>query len=166
MLLVTSGDITFRSSDGVLFRIDKWRLALVSNAFPSVTSCSLNEVVELSENSDTLQILFIFAYPNWPIPDIGALSFCALVDLLNAADKYAFTAATEISLSHLQKYAQAHSSEIIILAGRHNYSTLLAAVAPYLVDLKGETIAAMGFSADICTKWVGSQKTLSDLNET
>lgn len=69
-------------------------------------------------------------------------------------------------ISSFRKYAQAHCSEIIILAGRHNYSTLLAAVAPYLVDLKGETIAAMGFSADLCTKWVGSQKPLSDLNET
>ncbi|KAJ3898214.1 hypothetical protein F5879DRAFT_812921 [Lentinula edodes] len=165
-LLVTSGDIAFRSSNGVLFRIDKWRLALVSDAFPAVIPSSMDEVVELSENSNTLQILFIFAYPNWPIPDIGALSFCALVDLLNAADKYAFRAAIEISLSHLQKYAQAHSFEIMILAGKHNYSTLLAAVAPYLVDLKSERIAAMGFSADLCTKWVRFEKTLSDLNHT
>ncbi|KAJ3739621.1 hypothetical protein EV360DRAFT_58051, partial [Lentinula raphanica] len=146
-------DITFRSSDGVLFRIDQWRLELVSDGFPP-TSCRSNGLEKIDLDSQTLEMLFAFVYPNLPIPDIGALPFDALVKLLNAADKYAFYSAIEISLCHLQKYVEQRPFEILQLAGRHNHRTLLAAVAPHLVYVPPEDLKSMGFSTDLCDKWV------------
>ncbi|KAJ3834511.1 hypothetical protein F5878DRAFT_645070 [Lentinula raphanica] len=151
--LFTTGDVSFRSSDGVLFRVDQWRLEFVSDVFPPIR-CLPNEVVPLNEDSQTLGILFTFLYPARPIPDIGALSFNDLVKLLNATDKYAFNSAIEISLFHFQKYAQAYPLRVLLLAGTHNHGTLLAAVAPYLVNLKPEVVEVVGFSTKLCTKWI------------
>ncbi|KAJ3721293.1 hypothetical protein C8R42DRAFT_710341 [Lentinula raphanica] len=151
--LFTTGDVSFRSSDGVHFRIDQWRLEFISNMFPPII-CHPNEVIELSEDAKTLEILFTFLYPNRSTPDIGALSFDDLVKLVNATNKYAFNSAIEISLSlHFQKYAQSFPLRVLLLAGTHNNSALLAAVAPYLINLKPEVIETIGFSAKLCTKW-------------
>ncbi|KAJ3756485.1 hypothetical protein EV360DRAFT_47877, partial [Lentinula raphanica] len=151
-------DVSFRSSDGVIFRIDQWRLALMTDAFPPASSgCRPEGVVQLyDEDSETLEMLFVFLYPNLSIPDIGALPYDALVKLLNAADKYALTSAIEICLCYLQKYVEDCPLEILKLAGRHNHYTLLAAVAPYLVNLLPAELKSKGFSPDLCDKWVSS----------
>ncbi|KAJ3762777.1 hypothetical protein EV360DRAFT_78996 [Lentinula raphanica] len=148
----TTGDVSFHSNDGVLFRIDQWRLNLVSDGFPPL-SCRSDGLEEIDEDSQTLEMLFAFAYPNLSIPDIGALPFDALVKLLNAADKYAFYSAIEICLCHLQKYAEVSPFEILQLAGRHNHRTLLVAVAPYVVNLPPEKLKSMGFHTDLCDQW-------------
>ncbi|KAJ3819655.1 hypothetical protein F5880DRAFT_1616258 [Lentinula raphanica] len=147
-----NGNVSFRSSDGILFRVDQWHLVFASTVFPPLC-CLPDEVVELTESSETLEILFTFVYPNLPIPDIGLLPFDALKSLFLAADKYAFNAVIEISLSHLHKYVQAHPFEILTMAGRYNTKSLLTAVAPYAVSISPELLEAMGFSTDLCTKW-------------
>ncbi|KAJ3816285.1 hypothetical protein F5880DRAFT_1619527, partial [Lentinula raphanica] len=149
----TSGNVSIRSSDGVIFRIDQWRLEFLTEGFPLDISCRPDEVVVLEEDSDTLEMLFTFLFPNRDIPDIGALPFNPLVKLLRAADKYAFLSATELSLSHLQKYVQTWPMYILILAGKHNDRTLLAALAPHLVNVHPEVIKTVGFSTDLCKKW-------------
>ncbi|KAJ3760780.1 hypothetical protein EV360DRAFT_39078, partial [Lentinula raphanica] len=148
-------DVSFLSSDGVLFRIDQWRLELITDAFPPTgIRCLPDELVKLHEDSQTLDMLFVFVYPNLSIPDIGALPFDALVKLLNAADKYAFHSAIEICLCHLQKYVESCPLEILELAGRHNHRTLLAALAPRLVNLPPEELKSKGFCSELCDKWV------------
>ncbi|KAJ3817568.1 hypothetical protein F5880DRAFT_1492708 [Lentinula raphanica] len=154
--IVTTGNVSFRSCDGVLFRIDQWRLEFVAEGFPLDISCRPDEVVPLEEDSQTIAMLFTFLYPNREIPDIGALSFNGIVKLLEAADKYAFNAAIEISLLHLQEYAQTWPLRVLTLAGRHNDRVLLAALAPHLVNLKPEVIEIVGFSTVLCDKWVST----------
>ncbi|KAJ3968518.1 hypothetical protein EV361DRAFT_805476, partial [Lentinula raphanica] len=149
-------NVSFRSCDGVLFRIDQWRLEFIAEGFPLDISCRPDEVVALDEDSQTLTFLFTFLYPDREIPDIGALSFNVIVKLLDAADKYAFNAAIEISLLHLQEYAQIWPLRILTLAGRHNDRFLLAALAPHLVNLRPEVIELVGFSTDLCNKWVST----------
>ncbi|KAJ3764229.1 hypothetical protein EV360DRAFT_77648 [Lentinula raphanica] len=151
----TTGNVSFRSSDGVVFRIDQWRLDFVSNyGFPVGISCLPDELVPLDEDSQTLDMLFTFMYSDRSIPNIGALPFDTLVKLLNAVDKYAMNAAIEICLCHLQRYAQTWPMRILMLAGRHNCGTLLAAVAPHLVNITPEVIETLGFSTKLCKKWV------------
>ncbi|KAJ3965239.1 hypothetical protein EV361DRAFT_873362 [Lentinula raphanica] len=151
--LFTTGNVSFRSCDGVLLRTDQWRLEFVAEGFPLDIRPGPDEVVVLNEDSNTLEMLFTFLYPNREMPNIGALSFDALVKLLEAADKYAFNAALEIGLSHLQRYAQSWPLRILTLAGRHNDGPLLAALAPHLVNLKPEVIEIVGFSTSLCAKW-------------
>ncbi|KAJ3718807.1 hypothetical protein C8R42DRAFT_585361, partial [Lentinula raphanica] len=147
-------DVSFRSSDGVLFRTDKWRLEFISDGgFPPM-SCNSDEVVELTEESETLKILFTFFYPHLAILDIGALPFDKLSKFFDAADKYAINTAIAISLLHLQKYVKDHPSEILALAGRHNHGPLLAVVAPYVVNVDPEKLKALGFSIKLRAKWV------------
>ncbi|KAJ3770273.1 hypothetical protein FB446DRAFT_606193, partial [Lentinula raphanica] len=131
-------NVCFRSSDGILFRVDQSHLVFASEkVFPPIC-CLPDEVVELFEDSKTLEILFTFAYPNRPIPDLGLLSFDELKNLFVAADKYAFNAAIEICLAHLHKFVQAHPFEILGMAGRYNTKSLLTAVAPYAVNISPE----------------------------
>ncbi|KAJ3752702.1 hypothetical protein EV360DRAFT_54771, partial [Lentinula raphanica] len=153
-------NISFLSSDGVPFRLDRWHLALVSTVLLPIC-CLTDEVVELQEDSQTLEILFNFVYPARSIPDIGALSFDALMNLFNAADKYAFNSAIEISLSHFQKFAKAHPFQILTSAARRNHATLLATVAPYSVNLSPKLLEALGFSTELCTEWVSLRLTLA-----
>ncbi|KAF9068368.1 hypothetical protein BDP27DRAFT_1364098 [Rhodocollybia butyracea] len=147
----TTGNVSFRSSDHILFRLDRMHLEFASNAFPSATS---DEVIELSEESDILEILFTFVYPRLPIPDIDLLSFDTLVRLIEAAYKYALNAALEIALLHLQKHASEHRLEVLRIAGAHNCGALLAAVAPYYANKTTQYIEDLGFSAKHCVKWV------------
>ncbi|KAJ3760781.1 hypothetical protein EV360DRAFT_80841 [Lentinula raphanica] len=151
--LFKHGNVTFRSSDGIVFRIDQWRLEFMASGFPLDISCRPDEVVALDEDSRSLEILFTFLYPDRDIPDIGALPFDKLVKLLKAADKYAFLPALELSLSHLQKYVQTWPLRIFTLAGMHNNSTLLAALAPHLANVTPAVIETVGFSTDLCAKW-------------
>ncbi|KAJ3816627.1 hypothetical protein F5880DRAFT_1512493 [Lentinula raphanica] len=148
----TTGNVAFRSSDDVLFRMDQWHLVFVSKIFPPIC-CLPDEVVQLHEDSETLELLFTFVYPDLSIPDIGSLSFDTLKKLFVAADKYAFNAVIEICLAHFHRFAQTHPFEILTLAGPYNHRSLLTAVAPYAVNLTPELLAALGFSADLCVKW-------------
>ncbi|KAJ3762778.1 hypothetical protein EV360DRAFT_66802 [Lentinula raphanica] len=148
-----TGNVTFQSSDGIIFRIDQWRLEFMAEGFPLDISCRPDEVVPFDADSTTLEILFTFLYPSRDIPDIGALPFDKLVKLLKVADKHAFLAAMELSLSHLQKYVQTWPLRILTLAGMHNNRTLLAALAPHLVNVIPEVIEIVGFSAELRDKW-------------
>jgi hypothetical protein len=149
------GDVTIRSSDRVLFRVHKVNLAIASEAFPSIvgTSASSDEVVDFTEDAKTLDILFHFAYPSRPIPNLGSLSFKELMEVAEAAGKWGLNYGLELSCFHLQKYACNHSEEILRFAGRYDSEYLVAAVAPYLVTMPTDAVAALGVSSKTCVKW-------------
>jgi len=79
LLAVQDGDVTIRSSDGVLFRVHKVNLDIASEAFPPAINVRADDVVDFAEDAGTLEILLYFVYPSRPIPDLGSLPFETLM---------------------------------------------------------------------------------------
>ncbi|KZP11919.1 hypothetical protein FIBSPDRAFT_837052 [Athelia psychrophila] len=90
-------DMTFASSDNVLFKIKQWYLKANSEGFspPEGTSASSSdEIVNLAEPAETLDLLFQFVYPQRQ-PDLRKLSTERILELAEAAEKYQVFAAME-----------------------------------------------------------------------
>ncbi|KIK51186.1 hypothetical protein GYMLUDRAFT_404898 [Collybiopsis luxurians FD-317 M1] len=148
-----NGDVTFRSSDRVLFKVHRLNLEVVSQVFPATKLTSSNEIANLEEDSTTLDILFSFLYPD-RIPNLTPLSFEKIVDVANAANKYGMDAAMIICHLHLQEFASKYPVTILKLAGQHDSDRLIAAVAPYLLSLTPTEVQSMGVPSKYCVKWV------------
>lgn len=80
-------DVIFRSCDDVLFKIHRRNLEFATGGFPPSDFETLNEIVQLTEQSSTLEILFQYVYPLRQ-PDISSVSFDTLALVAEAAEKY------------------------------------------------------------------------------
>lgn len=82
------GDVTFQSSDGVLFRVHRKNLEVCADGFPpSGFALADGEIIPLSETSVTLDLLFQFMYPRRH-PALDTTPFHVLEPLAEAAEKY------------------------------------------------------------------------------
>ena len=88
-------DITFQSSDRVLFHAHRKNLETNSAAFPPAEMLVCDEFVPLSEDSTTLELLFSFMYPRRH-PDLESTPCEILAPLAEAAEKYEVFAAMNI----------------------------------------------------------------------
>ena len=89
-------DVTFQSSDGILFRIHKINLKVGTGGFVVPPEFEThNEIACLTEAAMTLELLFQFCYPDHR-PDVEALEFDALALLAEAAEKYQVFSAMDI----------------------------------------------------------------------
>ena len=88
-------DITFRSCDGLLFKIHRSNLAAGSEGFAAPPGTHSQEIVSLIETGDTLELLFQFMYPQRQ-PDLINMDFKQLAELAEAAEKYQVFAAMAI----------------------------------------------------------------------
>jgi hypothetical protein len=88
-------DVTFQSSDGILFRIHKINLKVNTGGFVLPEFETHNEIVCLTETAMTLELLFQFCYSDHR-PDVEALDFDALALLAEAAEKYQVFSAMDI----------------------------------------------------------------------
>ena len=88
-------DVTFQSSDGILFRIHKINLKVGTGGFVPPEFETHDEIVCLTETAMTLELLFQFCYPDHR-PDVEALEFDALALLAEAAEKYQVFSAMDI----------------------------------------------------------------------
>ncbi|KAF7976514.1 hypothetical protein HWV62_6327 [Athelia sp. TMB] len=91
-------DMTFRSCDGTLFKVHRKNLETSSEGFsPPPGTSSRDEIVSLTENRDTLDLLFQYIYPQRQ-PDLAEIDFKQLAELSEAAEKYqVFSAMTQIN---------------------------------------------------------------------
>ncbi|KAG6917842.1 hypothetical protein DXG01_000747 [Tephrocybe rancida] len=81
-------NVVFRSSDGVLFHIHTANLDFASDGFPpTAITPEPQEIVQLSEDETTLDLLFRFVYPRM-LPDLEGLTFETLAQLAEAVEKY------------------------------------------------------------------------------
>ncbi|KAF8603552.1 hypothetical protein BDV93DRAFT_523316 [Ceratobasidium sp. AG-I] len=63
------GDLTLRSNDGVEFLVHSVILGVASSAFAGLLAVGTNkDVVNLSENAETLSHILKFIYPNKKMP--------------------------------------------------------------------------------------------------
>ncbi|KAG6905614.1 hypothetical protein DXG01_001687 [Tephrocybe rancida] len=81
-------DVIFRSADKKLYRIHTNLLEFASDGFPPVEfKPGATEVVDLSEDSTTLEMMFRFVYPRLT-PSLENIEIADLVRLAEAVEKY------------------------------------------------------------------------------
>ncbi|KAF8989146.1 hypothetical protein BDQ17DRAFT_1434632 [Cyathus striatus] len=81
-------DVTFKSSDRVLFALHKENLANHAGGFPPADSTVGAETIDLAEESEILELLFQFVYPLNDVPDLLDVPLTLLMKLSRAAEKY------------------------------------------------------------------------------
>ncbi|KAF8990732.1 hypothetical protein BDQ17DRAFT_1371608 [Cyathus striatus] len=141
----SDADVTFKSSDGILFALHKKNLAQHTGGFPPEETCAGPEVIELSEESETLELLFQFVYPP-DDPSLKGVPFTSLLKLAHAAEKYmvyiARSACRMCMLYLLQRYHYENALEnlkkedlksIVKYAAEHSYMDIMDDVASLLV---------------------------------
>ncbi|KAG5644450.1 hypothetical protein DXG03_008349 [Asterophora parasitica] len=131
-------EITFKSSDGRLFKLHKKHLEVGAGGFPpSEFSQEPDEVVPLPESSETLEVLFQYLYPaRHPLllKLEDAISFGVLASVAEAAEKYQVYMAMDVYMKAMGAKLHDHPCEILIYAEKHGYTTLLDQAAILLLD--------------------------------
>lgn len=103
-----SADITFKSSDNVLFKIHSKYLEATSAGFTPPSPVAMNqEAVLLDEPSDVLEILFRFIHPpseaqQYRQPTMLGVKSEILFGVAEAAEKYLVFGAMNICLSRME----------------------------------------------------------------
>lgn len=98
-----NADVSFRSVDGVVFRLHRVNLKVASDGFAPdlIQSHTIDEYVDLPETAATLELLFLFVYPKRH-PTLEAVEFEVLAPLAEAAEKYQVFAAMNICLVRMK----------------------------------------------------------------
>ena len=101
-------DLTLQSSDGVLYKVHRKNLVLHSETFAAADAISAatgavdnSEIVSLSENSATLDLLLQFMYRQRQ-PDLAIVAFEILSELAEAAEKYEVYSAMAMCHVHMR----------------------------------------------------------------
>ncbi|KAJ6495172.1 hypothetical protein C8R45DRAFT_1212063 [Mycena sanguinolenta] len=129
------GDVTFQSSDGILFRVHRKNLEVCADGFPpSGFAVADGEIIPLSETSVTLDLLFQFMYPRRH-PALDTTPFNVLEPLAEAAEKYQVFPAMNICHIRLRDMVHEHPVEVAIYAAKHDYPFLISEVAPMMISM-------------------------------
>ncbi|KAJ7907681.1 hypothetical protein B0H13DRAFT_1715765 [Mycena leptocephala] len=145
-------DVTFQSSDGVLICVHRVNLQTHTEGFPPAEIATQEEVCPLSESSSTLEVLFQFIYlRRHPTPD--NMPFAKVAALTEAAEKYQVYSAMNICHLRMKAFLPSHAPEILTYAARHDYPTVVAEVAPILIDMPLVNIATL-LPPHILLPWV------------
>ncbi|KAG5635398.1 hypothetical protein H0H81_011402 [Sphagnurus paluster] len=99
----TDADVIFQSKDGFRFLIHRRNL---ETPFPPSEFETQGEVVNLSEDSNTLELLFQFIYPK-RLPDMDKINYATVALLAEAADKYEVFSAMYVCNTRL-RYVLGH----------------------------------------------------------
>jgi hypothetical protein len=102
-------DIVLRSSDNVQFKVHRKNLEMHSDVLAAAESISASssrstvtlEVVDLTESSEVLDVLFQFMYRQ-PSPALDKVSFEVLAGVAEAAEKYQVFNVIELCKVHMQ----------------------------------------------------------------
>ncbi|KAI0317803.1 hypothetical protein OF83DRAFT_96974 [Amylostereum chailletii] len=133
LFCAADADITLQSSDKVLFKVHRRNLAAYSEAFPGEEVPSAGEIVHLSENSATLELLLQFmAKQRHPI--VRGLPFNTVAPLAEAAEKYQVYSAVSVCHLYMQDNLRIYPLGVLNYAMRHDYPTLCDGAAPLTVD--------------------------------
>ncbi|KAJ7907671.1 hypothetical protein B0H13DRAFT_2018273 [Mycena leptocephala] len=145
-------DVTFQSSDGVLFCVHRVNLQTHTEGFPPAEIATQGEVCPLSESSSILEVLFQFIYPRRH-PALDNMPFAKVAALAEAAEKYQVYSAMNICHLRMKAFLPAHAPEILTYAARHDYPIVVAEVAPILIDMSLVAIVTL-LPPHILLPWV------------
>ncbi|KZP13255.1 hypothetical protein FIBSPDRAFT_936418 [Athelia psychrophila] len=130
-------DVTFASSNNVLFKINQSYLKAHSEGFSppaGTSSSSSDEIVNLTEPAETLDLLFQFAYPQ-KLPDLRKLKAESLLELAEAAEKYQVFAAMETCNRQMESSYKTHPIQALLYATKHDYPSVANLAAKAAVFL-------------------------------
>ncbi|KAJ7254243.1 hypothetical protein C8J57DRAFT_1076363, partial [Mycena rebaudengoi] len=148
-------DVTFKSSDGVLFHIHRKNLEVCTEGFPPAeVPTGEGEVVELLESSVTLELLFQFMYPQRH-PALDTTPFEILHPLAEAAEKYQVFPAMNICHIRLRDMVHEHPVEVAVYAAKHDYPYLVSEVAPMMISMSPVDVIQM-LPPHLILPWVRS----------
>ncbi|KAG5639900.1 hypothetical protein DXG03_002540 [Asterophora parasitica] len=146
-------DIVFRSSDNVTFRIHARNLEITSGGFPPIADFSpADEVVDLTEDASTLELMFQFVYPR-PQPLLESLPFNAAARLAEAVEKYQIYPAMQICNVYMSKALPDHALDVLAYSMRHDYPLLSDRAAPF-VTLDKISSGLKSASPDLLHAWI------------
>ncbi|KAJ7184746.1 hypothetical protein C8R46DRAFT_1065048 [Mycena filopes] len=127
-------DVVFESSDGVLFNVHRVNLQTHTEGFPPAEIAVDGQICPLSEGAATLEVLFQFIYPRRH-PTLDDMAFADVAALAEAAEKYQVYSAMNICHLRMKAFLPDHAPEVLTYAARHDYPTVVAEVAPLLIDM-------------------------------
>lgn len=127
-------NIIFRSSDDVHFKIHSLNLRANTEGFVPPETSTLDEIVDLTETSETLGILFQFIYPARH-PELEDLAFHVLAAVAEAAEKYQVFPALGICKVRMKSNLRKHATEVMAYALKHHHIDIIDLAAPYLMVL-------------------------------
>ncbi|KAJ3529069.1 hypothetical protein NMY22_g9152 [Coprinellus aureogranulatus] len=131
-LLSRSGHLCAGSSDKILIGAHKSKSGPVQRRFspppPSATSDS-KEVVDLTENGDTLKKLMHFAHKT-QYPDIFDFSEDELFDVAHAAEKYVVYPALGACSLYIRSTFKAYPAKALAYSVKHHYPIIADVAAP------------------------------------
>ncbi|KAF7976526.1 hypothetical protein HWV62_6351 [Athelia sp. TMB] len=145
-------DITFRSCDGLLFKIHHSNLAANSEGFAAPPGTDSQEIVPLSEIGGTLELLFQFIYPQRQ-PDLVNMDFEQLAELAEAAEKYQVFAAMAICNVYMSEAYSNHPFEVMLYALRHGYGPLMDKAEKTALEVS-PTMAFESFTPQVYIAWI------------
>ncbi|KAJ7608257.1 hypothetical protein FB45DRAFT_1130237, partial [Roridomyces roridus] len=139
-------DVTFRSSDNILFLVHRKNLDnldVCAGGFPpSEMASTEGEVVELTETSTTLELLFQFMYPQQH-PALDITPFEVLEPLAEAAEKYQVFPA--MNICHIRMRDMVHDNPVAVAAyaAKHDYPFHVSEVAPMMISMPALQVIEM-----------------------
>ncbi|KAF8071468.1 hypothetical protein FPV67DRAFT_1481333 [Lyophyllum atratum] len=161
----SDADVVFRSSDGMLFRIHRKNLDFASDGFPPA-EFPLDDwqIVDLSEDSETLELMFRFVYPRL-LPSMKGVDFKSLAAVAEAVEKYQIYMGMHVCNTYMSQTVPSPENAITILdyAIKHGYPELANRVAPS-VSLPGIShgIAIDVVSPELLRLWVPYYNNLAE----
>ncbi|KAJ6456790.1 hypothetical protein C8R47DRAFT_1165042 [Mycena vitilis] len=145
-------DVTYKSSDGVLFRVHRKNLEVCSEVFSPVDMATHGQIVDLTESSVTLELLFQFMYPRRH-PALDTTPFEVLEPLAEASEKYQVFPAMNICHIRLRDMVNEHPVEVAVYAAKHDYPYLVSQVAPMMISMDPVTVVEM-LPPNLVVPWV------------
>lgn len=153
-------DITFKSSDSVLFKIHRKYLEATSAGFTAPPFVETDhEVVLLQEPCEVLEILFRFIHPptesqQYRQPAMMGVKADVLFAVAEAAEKYLVFGAMNICLSRMDKIAEERPLEILNHCYKHGYDELADQVALHTIAFRLPVVAAKLTYPGLLQKWL------------
>ncbi|KAF8056508.1 hypothetical protein FPV67DRAFT_1431193, partial [Lyophyllum atratum] len=145
-------DVIFVSSDEVLFYIYRKNLEPNAAAFPPAEFETRGEIVPLTEDAATLELLFQYMYPQRH-PHLRDVTFNTLSRLAEAAEKYEVFAAMNICSLRMKQLLPRYAAEIFSYANKHGYADIMSEAGPFVLDTPlDETVK--GLSLHLVVPWV------------
>ncbi|KAF8071465.1 hypothetical protein FPV67DRAFT_1447021 [Lyophyllum atratum] len=135
-------DIVFRSSDKILFRIHARNLEVTSGGFPPAEFSPADQIVDLTEEASTLELMFQFVYPRLQ-PSLEILPFETLEKLTEAVEKYQIYPAMQLCNVFMTCPA----------VMRHGYPALSNLAAPF-VTLEKISATLKTVSPELLHTWI------------
>ncbi|KAF8989152.1 hypothetical protein BDQ17DRAFT_479033 [Cyathus striatus] len=141
-------DVTFKSSDGFLFKLHKKNLSIYTGGFPTTDITADDNIIPLEEKSGALELLFQFVYPP-DFPTLADVSLDVFIELSQAAEKYMVYIAMPVCRARMlhvtQRCATSYTTRddeskenltaLVKYAIDHCYMEIIDELTPFLVVL-------------------------------